>query len=172
MNRLAGSLDLTQIAREVADDRAAFLTLAGVAAARALRDAAPLALGTRFGRYEIRERLGQGAMGVVYQAFDPELQRHVALKLPQFDLTLDATTLDRFLREARTAAAVNHSNICPNYESGRVGSTYFITMAFIDGDSLAARLLREPFASREAVELICKLYLARPSLPHLGDTNY
>src|SRR5882724_3710674 len=95
---------------------------------------------TEFGRYKILRSLGQGAMGVVYLAEDTQLQRRVALKIPQLEATTGSTRLDRFYREARLAATLRHPNLCPVYDVGEFQGTHFISMAYIEGKSLDALL--------------------------------
>ena len=75
-------------------------------------------------------------MGTVYLALDTQLDRQVALKTPQFDQ--DSDLLTRFHREARAAAALRHPNICPIYDFGQIEGTYFISMAYIDGEPLSS----------------------------------
>jgi predicted Ser/Thr protein kinase len=77
-------------------------------------------------------------MGTVYLAIDTQLDRQVALKTPQFDQ--DSDLLQRFQREARAAAALRHPNICPIYDFGQIDGTHFISMAYIEGETLAALL--------------------------------
>ena len=79
--------------------------------------------GTRgLGPYRILSQLGQGGMGVVYQAHDPRLDRHVAIKLLPPDLTRDPTDKQRFLQEAKAASALDHPNICAIREINRTDS--------------------------------------------------
>jgi serine/threonine protein kinase len=92
--------------------------------------------GAQLGRYRIERILGRGAMGTVYLAIDTQLDRPVALKTPQFDN--DGDLLERFHREARAAAALRHPNICPIYDFGQIDGTHFISMAYIEGQTLAA----------------------------------
>ena len=73
----------------------------------------------KFGRYLIRRKLGQGGMGAVYLAFDESLDREVALKVPQFKAGDDSAVLERFTREARAAATIQHPNICRSTMSAR-----------------------------------------------------
>ncbi len=75
-----------------------------------------LAAGSRLGPYEIVSQLGQGGMGVVYQAHDPRLDRSVAIKLLPPDLTRDEIAKRRFLQEAKAASALDHPNICTIHE--------------------------------------------------------
>lgn len=92
-----------------------------------------------FGAYRIERALGRGGMGVVWLAFDTTLQRRVALKLVD-DPADDDTTRARVLREARSAAALNHPNICTIHEVGNVSGIAFIAMEYVDGPSLRDRL--------------------------------
>ncbi len=71
-----------------------------------------LAAGSQLGPYRIVSQLGQGGMGVVYQAHDPRLDRHVAIKLLPPNLTRDEIAKQRFLLEAKAASALDHPNIC------------------------------------------------------------
>jgi serine/threonine protein kinase len=97
---------------------------------------------TRFGRYRILEHLGSGGMGTVYKAFDPHLDRVVALKLPHFYGTGAEVTkrVQRFQREAQAAAKIWHPSVCPIYDVGEEDGRPFVVMAWVDGKSLAARL--------------------------------
>ena len=97
----------------------------------------PLSVGRRFGRYEIRELLGEGGMGAVYRAFDTRLEREVALKVPRLDSATDQAVVERFLREGKAAARVRHPHVCPVFDTGEIEGTYFLTMALIEGRSLA-----------------------------------
>ena len=84
-----------------------------------------------FGRYQIVRMLGRGAMGAVYLAYDTELHRHVAIKTPF--LGKSSLTIERFYREARTAAQLRSPYLCPIYDVGKVGNLHYLSMAFIDG---------------------------------------
>ena len=92
----------------------------------------------RLGRFEIRTRLGAGAFGTVYRAFDPVLNREVALKVPQAGTLQSPKTVQRFLREARAAAQLRHPHIVPVYDAGTDGPHHYIASAFIEGQTLAA----------------------------------
>lgn len=93
--------------------------------------------GDTFGRYRIQKTLGEGAMGSVYLAHDTQLDRKVALKIPKVDTKQDSKFIERFLREARAAATLTHPNICPVYDVGEIAGTHFITMAYIQGNTLS-----------------------------------
>jgi serine/threonine protein kinase len=96
----------------------------------------------QIGRYRILEHLGAGGMGTVYKALDPQLGRVVALKLPHFHGTGPevAKRIQRFQREAQAAAKIWHPNVCPIYDVGDHQGRPFVVMAWVDGQSLAARL--------------------------------
>src|SRR5579862_6774169 len=94
-------------------------------------------LSGRFGRYRIERILGQGAMGTVYLAEDTQLHRQVALKTPQFEEDAVDEILERFYREARLAATLRHSHICPVYDVGELDGIHYITMAYIEGRPLS-----------------------------------
>jgi WD40 repeat protein/serine/threonine protein kinase len=113
------------------------------------------------GRYRIDRLLGQGAMGAVYLAHDPHLQRPIALKIPKLSDEENADLSARFVREARSAALLRHANICPVYEVGRIDGMHYITMAYIEGKTLAEELrARRTFQAREIAQIVRKLALA------------
>src|SRR5580698_5078880 len=87
----------------------------------------------QFGRYRIVKVVGEGGMGAVYLARDTQLDRDVALKVPQFAEGDASSLLDRFYQEARAAATVQHPNICPIYDVGAIDGIHYLSMAFIDG---------------------------------------
>jgi tetratricopeptide (TPR) repeat protein len=95
-----------------------------------------------FGRYELRRLLGRGGMGAVYLAHDSQLDRQVALKLPRLSGESHPEARARFLREARAAAGLRHPNICPVYDAGEIGQTLYLSMAYIEGETLSGRLAR------------------------------
>src|SRR6266571_5374746 len=98
----------------------------------------------KLGKFEIMEKVGQGAMGVVYKARDPLIDRIVALKTLTTGLSDDANLLKRFYSEARSAGGLQHPNIVTIYELGHEGDTPFIAMQFLNGDSLDKIIDRRP----------------------------
>lgn len=93
-----------------------------------------------FGKYELRSLLGRGGMGAVYLAYDPSLDRLVALKIPRPLAEEFSSWRERFLAEARAAAVIHHPNICPVHDVGEIGDQPYLTMPYLEGETLAARL--------------------------------
>ena len=124
-------------------------------------DSTPRSVPEQLGRYRILKELGRGGMGTVYLAEDVPLDRQVALKIPHFQPQDSPLLLERFYREARAAAAIEHPNLCPIYDVGQIGDTHYLAMAFIRGQSLV-KLLEDskPLPQREAVRIVRKLAMA------------
>ena len=112
----------------------------------------PDGLPARIGHYAITGKLGQGGMGVVYSARDERLERAVAVKTMK-SLGGDETARKRFWREARSAASVNHPNVCQLYEIGEDGGELFIAMELLQGEALAERLRRGALSVSETVPI-------------------
>ncbi len=104
--------------------------------------ASPDELG-RLGSFRILKMLGYGGMGAVFLAEDMQLRRHVALKLLRPDLIDDSEAVERFMREARAAAAVRHDNVVTIFQVGRVNGVPFLAQELLEGETLDARLQRE-----------------------------
>jgi hypothetical protein len=108
----------------------------------------------RFDRYEIREELSRGSMGVVYRAFDPILQREVAIKVLAQGRVASREDVARFMREARAVARLAHPNIVPVHEVGEHSGSPYFTMDFIHGKVLSQVLRAEgALAPRRAVHI-------------------
>ncbi len=107
--------------------------------------------GTKIGRYAILERVGAGGMGVVYSAYDPELDRRVAIKLLAPDVIGEESRL-RLLREARAMARLSHPNVVPVYDAGTVDGRVFVAMEFVQGVTLREWLEDETRAWTEVLE--------------------
>jgi serine/threonine protein kinase/tetratricopeptide (TPR) repeat protein len=110
--------------------------------------------GTLFaGRYEIIEELGRGGMGIVYKARDTKLVRTVALKFLPPEWSYDVQAKERFIREARAAAALDHPHICAVHEIDEAEGRMFISMAFVEGESLNRKIERNPLKLEDAVDI-------------------
>src|SRR3954465_14647742 len=134
--------------RRVGSDREQELARTATAAASATTADPPVPLGATLGRYRLERELGAGAMGVVHAAFDPDLERRIALKVLK-GATADAQARDRLLREARAMARLSPPNVVPVYEVGTAGGRDFVAMELIHGESLAEwlRAARRPPAA-------------------------
>jgi len=105
------------------------------------------------GRYKIMEELGRGGMGVVYKAEDTKLKRTVALKFLSPELTHVPEVKTRFMREAQAAAALDHPNICTVHEFDETEKTSFISMAYIEGQSLKEKIESGPMELEESLNI-------------------
>src|SRR5918994_37415 len=109
----------------------------------------PLTAGTRLGPYEVIAVLGAGGMGEVYRARDVRLDRTVAIKVLPETFKSDAQFRERFEREARAIAALNHPHICTLYDVGLQDGVDYLVMEYLDGETLAERLARGPLPLNE-----------------------
>jgi hypothetical protein len=125
------------------------------------------------GRYTITGELGRGAMGVVYRAVDPALERQVAVKVIAARAGAAALSMEeleaRFLREARVAARINHPGVVTVHDAGREKDSLYLVMELIDGESLGQRLARRAFPSPgEAFDLVAQVGDALAAAHSLG----
>ena len=128
----------------------------------------PLTVGTRLGPYEIQSAIGAGGMGEVYKARDTRLDRTVAIKVLPAQLANDPQFRERFEREARAVAALNHPHICtlhdigeaPNPESRTPSpdTIQFLVMEYLEGQTLAARLEKGALLLEQALQ--CAIQMA------------
>ncbi len=110
------------------------------------------------GRYEIREEIGEGGMGMVYRAYDLEQEREVAIKVLQRQpFTVDPDYAARFDQEARTIATLEHSSIVPLYETGKDGEWRYIVMRLMKGGTLAERLEQGPLSLEETTGILAQI---------------
>jgi serine/threonine-protein kinase len=107
----------------------------------------------RLGKYELLEEVGRGAFGIVYRARDAELDRVVALKVPRSGHLATPGEVDRFLREARSAAQLDHPSIVAIHDAGHADGSCYLACAFVPGTTLARRLADGRLPAREAAEL-------------------
>ena len=103
----------------------------------------PIAESTQLGPYKVLSLLGAGGMGEVYLAQDMKLDRKVALKILPADIASNRTRMERFIREAKAAAALNHPNIAHIYQTGEADGLHFIAMEFIEGVTLREAIHRD-----------------------------
>ena len=112
----------------------------------------PLAAGTRLGPYEILQSIGAGGMGEVYRARDVRLTRDVAVKILPADVARDPERLDRFEREARASAALNHPNIIATFDIGQDKGLTYVVMEVLEGATLRHELTAHPPTHRKAID--------------------
>jgi serine/threonine-protein kinase len=111
------------------------------------------------GRFTVLSKIGQGGMGVLFKAFDPQLNRTIALKFLNKMSSLDPASEMRFLNEARAAAALDHPNVCTVYDIGAVGDQVYIAMAHVEGENLKQRIAKGPLPFDDALEICMQVAL-------------
>ncbi len=122
----------------------------------------PMEPGQMLSHYRLIEKIGEGGMGVVWKARDEKLRRDVALKVLPADLVEDLERRRRLLREARSAAAINHPNIGTVYEVDEAEGTVFIAMELVEGKTLRSLLRGKPLAIPEALRIGRGRWSSRP----------
>jgi serine/threonine protein kinase len=111
-----------------------------------------LTSGTKLGPYDIQSLLGAGGMGEVYRARDSRLDRIVAIKVLPTSYSADAERLQRFVQEARAAAALNHPNILSIFDIGEERGAPYIVSELLEGQTLRERIRGGPLSSRKAID--------------------
>lgn len=117
----------------------------------------PVGSGGILGRHQLVRLLGQGGFGEVWEGFDPELHRAVAIKRPRPDRAFSEADQEIFLREAKKAAALKHTHIVPVYDVGRSGNTCFIVSELIEGASLAEYLRGQRLTFEQSAVLVADI---------------
>ncbi len=107
----------------------------------------------KYGRYETLKELGRGSMGVVYEAYDPQIDRTLALKVLRPDYCANEPSVMRFLREAQTIGRLSHPRIVTVYDAGEDRGTLFIAMELLEGRPLSELLPDRRFTAEEILDL-------------------
>src|SRR5437016_1246015 len=128
-----------------------------VAAKTVAEDYTQSLTGQYLGNYEVLGLLGQGGMGMVYQARDKKLDRLVALKFLPDAITIDENSKTRFLREAKAASALNHPNVATIYEINETNGLNFIAMEYVEGETLRRLLSRRKVEIKRAAEFAAQV---------------
>jgi len=113
--------------------------------------------GARLGPYEVRRLLGEGGMGEVYRAHDARLGRDVAIKMLPWSVQEDSERRERFHREARALAALNHPNVLAIYDTGEIEGAPYLVCELLEGETLRERLREGPFATSRALHVAAEI---------------
>src|SRR5580704_13578437 len=127
--------------------------------------------GRRLGPYEILSAIGAGGMGEVYRAKDTRLDRIVAIKVLPPHLADSPELRDRFEREARTIASLNHPHICTLYDVGHQDGTDFLVMEYLEGETLAQRLVKGPLPLEQVLQYAIEIADALDKAHRKGVTH-
>jgi eukaryotic-like serine/threonine-protein kinase len=130
-----------------------------------------IASGTRLGPYEILSAIGAGGMGEVYRARDTRLDRVVAIKVLPAHLADDPERRERFEREARTIASLNHPHICVLHDIGRQDGIDFLVMEYLEGETLAQRLVKGPLPLEQGLQYAIEIADALDKAHRKGVTH-
>src|ERR1700747_1707740 len=130
-----------------------------------------LRIGTQLGPYEILSAIGAGGMGEVYRARDTRLERTVAVKILPDHLSDRAELRERFEREARTIASLNHSHICTLFDIGHQDGTDFLVMEYLEGETLAERLKKGPLPLDQVLQYAIEIADALDKAHRKGITH-
>lgn len=113
----------------------------------------------KLGRFDLKQLLGQGGFGRVYRAYDPQLERFVALKVPLFG-PKQKTRIERFLSEAKASARLRHPNIVATFEAGKADKRYYMATEYVEGEPLSDIIKRDRPDVHTSVEIVTKLAAA------------
>src|ERR1035441_4999090 len=127
--------------------------------------------GRRLGPYEILSAIGAGGMGEVYKARDTRLDRIVAIKVLPTHLAGRSELRERFEREAKTIASLNHPHICTLYDTGHQDDTDFLVMEYIEGETLARRLVKGPLPLVQVLQYAVEIADALDKAHRKGITH-
>src|SRR5579863_1294400 len=127
--------------------------------------------GTRLGSYEVVAQIGAGGMGEVYRARDTRLDRIIAIKVLPAHLADNPELRERFEREARTVASLNHPHICTLFDVGREGDTEFLVMEYLEGETLAQRLAKGPLPLEQVLQYSVEIADALDKAHRKGITH-
>jgi serine/threonine protein kinase/Tol biopolymer transport system component len=130
-----------------------------------------IAAGSRLGPYEITGAIGAGGMGEVYRARDTRLDRIVAIKVLPAHLADNAELRERFEREARTVASLNHPHICTLFDIGRQNDIEFLVMEYLEGETLAQRLQKGPLPLEHVLQYAVEIADALDKAHRKGVTH-
>src|SRR5713101_6036536 len=130
-----------------------------------------LTTGRRLGPYEILSAIGAGGMGEVYKARDTRLDRIVAIKVLPTHLAGRAELRERFEREAKTIASLNHPHICTLYDTGQQDGIDFLVMEYLEGETLAQRLLKGSLPVQQVLQYAIEISDALDRAHRKGVTH-
>lgn len=112
-----------------------------------------IVIGEKIGHYKILSSIGAGGMGEIYRASDTKLRRDVAIKILPESFVKDASAIERFMREAYAASALNHPNILTIFDIGEHDDTHFIATEFVEGETLRQKILNEKLRLSEILDI-------------------
>src|ERR1700675_1260489 len=131
----------------------------------------PLSAGTKLGPYEVLSAIGAGGMGEVYKARDTRLDRIVAIKVLPTHLADRSELRERFEREAKTIASLNHPHICTLYDTGHQDDIDFLVMEYIEGETLSQRLLKGSLPIQQVLQYAIEISDALDKAHSKGVTH-
>jgi serine/threonine-protein kinase len=127
-----------------------------------------LAIGEKLGHYTVNSAIGAGGMGEIYLASDTRLRRDVAIKILPANLTQDATAIERFMREAHAASALNHPNILTIHDIGKHDDIHFIATEFVAGQTLRQQMKNSALSLAETLDIVVQVASALVAAHNAG----